>query len=59
MKNTHKDSRRIFLQNTGKVIASVAALGGLSSSLFALDSKEAKNKILEGIKRVETKTNNI
>jgi len=31
-KNTEQNanSRRIFLQNTGKVIASVAALGGLS-----------------------------
>ena len=48
MKNTHKDSRRIFLQNTGKVIASVAALGGLSSSLFALDSKEAKSAESKG-----------
>ena len=48
MKNIHKDSRRIFLQNTGKVIASVAALGGLSSSLFALDSKEAKSAESKG-----------
>ena len=54
MKNIHKDSRRIFLQNTGKVIASVAALGGFGSSLFALDSKEAKGAESKG-KGVDSK----
>ncbi len=54
MKNIHKDSRRIFLQNTGKVIASVAALGGFGSSLFALDSKEVKGAESKG-KGVDSK----